>query len=275
MIYAGGEDEEETRVNAEEAMDKADRTTLTQCFSNNLYEWGLRFQENSRTPQPRGYQITYAQYPTYYRWDKGTKTWVRRKRINSMGYVGRMRFVPPTAEAMETYYLRILLIAVVGPLSFEYLRKFNGVTYPSYKLACFARGLIEDDSEWTECLAEATLSAMPAQIRQLFTIILSSCCPVDPHQLWIDHRDAMAEDFARRRRQQSGDLTTDIQECDYNLTLNDIKDRLQEYPMSEMSDYGMPEPIPIEVDNITDGIDRSSREVITNVTTYNNPPPPV
>ena len=151
IIYAGGMNENETAANAAAALENSEKTTLTQWFSNNLYEWGLQHQETDRTPQPRGNQLKHSQYPKYYRWDKETKEWIRRKNFSSKstgGHIGRMRFVAPTASAMATYYLRILLTVVVGARNFEDLKKVDGVMHDTYKQACFARGLIEDDDEW-------------------------------------------------------------------------------------------------------------------------------
>ena len=99
-------------------------------------------------------------------------------------YIGRMRFIPPTADAMDAYHLRMLLNVVVGPKKNSDLKMVDGEMCESYKRACFVRGLIEDDAEWDQCLTEATtMTAMPAQIRQLFVIILTSGFPLNPAQL--------------------------------------------------------------------------------------------
>ena len=52
VIYTAGEglDAVTSRMNVDDALRRAEKTTLTQFFSNNQYEWGLRNQENSRTP---------------------------------------------------------------------------------------------------------------------------------------------------------------------------------------------------------------------------------
>ena len=48
----------------------------------------------------------------------------------------------------ERFYLRLLLAVVRGPTSFESLRTVDGVIYETFKVACIARGLLEDDEEW-------------------------------------------------------------------------------------------------------------------------------
>ncbi|GFQ93599.1 ATP-dependent DNA helicase [Trichonephila clavata] len=47
----------------------------------------------------------------------------------------------------ECFYLRLLLVNVTGPLSFQDIRKVNGQQYPTYKDACLALGLLEDDNQ--------------------------------------------------------------------------------------------------------------------------------
>lgn len=44
-----------------------------------------------------------------------------------------------------------------GPQLYECLRTMNNVLHPSFKVACIARGLLEDDDEWKQCLEEAAV----------------------------------------------------------------------------------------------------------------------
>ena len=64
-----------------------------------------------------------------------------------------MYFVHPTAG--EQYYLRMLLSIVCGATSFENLRTVDGFLYPSFKEACIALDLLQNDEEWNQCLKEA------------------------------------------------------------------------------------------------------------------------
>ena len=45
----------------------------------------------------------------------------------------------------RTFYLRLLLITVKGPESWDDLRRFQGVLHPTFKAACVTHGLLEDD----------------------------------------------------------------------------------------------------------------------------------
>ena len=105
------------------------------------------------------------------------------------------RLVTVSPRDVERFYLRILLLRVPGACSFSDLKIFNGAVYPSYREAAFARGLINDDSEWIKCMEEATLSAMPHSLRLLFCIILTQCNPSSPLTIWNRFKFDMSEDF--------------------------------------------------------------------------------
>jgi hypothetical protein len=120
----------------------AEATTLTEYFKMN----GSEGEDGEEARK-----LTYQEFPQKFVWDKTKKVWSLRKR----GFaIGRMYFVPPTAG--ERFYLRTLLTVVCGPRSFDDLRSFEGILYPTFKDACNARGLLEDDGEWRLCLADAS-----------------------------------------------------------------------------------------------------------------------
>ena len=77
-----------------------------------------------------------------------------------------------TVKAGERFYLRLLLTVVKGATSFEVLQTYNGVTYPTFRQACLACGLLADDNEWHQCLTEAAMMATGYQLRMLFATIL-------------------------------------------------------------------------------------------------------
>ncbi len=99
---------------------------------------------------------------------------------------------------LELTCLRILLLHVRGPTSFQDLRTFDHVTYPTFEQAARRRGLIEDDNEWIECLREASLREMPAQLRLLFVNIMVNCGCSDNENIWRQFADRMSEDFVRQ-----------------------------------------------------------------------------
>lgn len=68
--------------------------------------------------------------------------------------------------------------------------KIYGQQYPTYKDACLALGLLEDDNQWECMLAEAGLNCAAKQIRLLLAIVLTTCFP----------QDSMTDDILHQQR---------------------------------------------------------------------------
>nr|GEW41639.1 hypothetical protein [Tanacetum cinerariifolium] len=78
------------------------------------------------------------------------RIWTQRKQAKSLG---RIHHVPSSWG--ELYYLRAILNKVRGPMEWDDLKKVDDVLYPTYKDACYARGLLQDDKEYIDGLLEA------------------------------------------------------------------------------------------------------------------------
>ncbi len=121
-----------------------------------------------------------------------------------------MYFVSPTAG--KHFYLCTLLTTVKGPTSWENLRSFDGTSHRTFHAACLARGLLENDDEWRQCLHEASLTHLGDSLHQLFCLILIHCAPSQPDVLWTDFCDNLCNDLARRLqrlRPQHGPIPLD------------------------------------------------------------------
>jgi hypothetical protein len=105
--------------------------------------------------------------------------------------VACMTMAPP---GTEQFYLRMLLNHVCGSKSFNDIRTHNGTEYPAFKEAALAKGLLHNGAEYDAYMQEATLSAMPNQIRRLFVTLLTFGDPAGVEGLFHRHFDAMAED---------------------------------------------------------------------------------
>ena len=150
-----------------------EKTSLTEFFTANRDDGDLGDLARRHT---------YQEFPQVFVWDK-EMGWKIRKRMFALG---RMYFVSPTRG--ELFYLRTLLTMVKGPTSFEDLRTFEGIIHPSYREACLARGLLEDDGEWRACLQEAAAMRTGARLRRLFATLLLFCNPSRPVDLWQEFR---------------------------------------------------------------------------------------
>ena len=130
-------------------------------------------------------EVTYTNFPDEFVWDKSKREW--KLRVKGHGtMIGRMYAAHPGEG--ERFYLRMLLNHVTGCTSFQDIRTLaDGTVCESFKEAARRLGLLEDDTELDQCLAEAAVSVMPPQMRQLFVTILLFSAPTDPLALWEHH----------------------------------------------------------------------------------------
>ncbi|GFT93446.1 ATP-dependent DNA helicase [Trichonephila clavipes] len=113
--------------------------------------------------------------------------------LYSSDALGRLYTVHPNNT--ECFYLRLLLINIRGPISFQDLRTVNGQLCATYRQACQELNLLENDAHWDTALADASNTARPQQIRTLFAITLTTCFPSNPKDLWEKYKDYMSEDI--------------------------------------------------------------------------------
>ncbi|KAG1501484.1 hypothetical protein G6F53_011072 [Rhizopus delemar] len=93
-----------------------------------------------------------------------------------------MYYCTPTAG--ERFFLRLLLTVVRGPTSFESLKTVNGVVYSTFREACQALHLIEDDQEWFKCFSETVEFVSGSSLRSLFVSALLFQELNEPKSLW-------------------------------------------------------------------------------------------
>ncbi|GKA46793.1 hypothetical protein Tco_0739676 [Tanacetum coccineum] len=105
-------------------------------------------------------KLLYVEFPKYYVWKHDEKVWQRRQKGES---IGRIHHVPPSWG--EMFYLRVLLNKVRGATDWEDFKEFERVVYPTFKDACYARGLLEDDKEYIDGLLEASHWGMGNYLR--------------------------------------------------------------------------------------------------------------
>ena len=129
--------------------------------------------------------------------------------IRRVHAIGRIYTVSPRAG--ECYYLRLLLNEVLGPTSFQDIRTFNNNICETYREACLVRGLLENDQHLSLAMQEATVNQSPANLRSLLAIILTSCIPSNPGEMWTLFRNQLSEDFLHQHRRHNNN-----QEADYN-----------------------------------------------------------
>ncbi|CAM9308372.1 unnamed protein product [Heterosigma akashiwo] len=73
----------------------------------------------------------------------------------------------------DLFYLRLLLLHVQEPTSFDDLLTFNSSINSTFQDACIARGIMQSDNIWDDTMKEASQAATPSSLRNLFAIM---CC---------------------------------------------------------------------------------------------------
>ncbi|WOG92304.1 hypothetical protein DCAR_0311567 [Daucus carota subsp. sativus] len=174
------------------------------------------FLANKLLPDAKNY--TYNEFPSYFTWLPKECKWKYRQRGD---VVGRLSEVHATAG--DLLYLRMLLMRKKGCLGFEDIRTVDGVVYDTFKEACGAMGLLQDDNQWHEALSENSHSAFPHQLREMFVNILAHNTVADPLLLWTRHWKCMSEDILRKQRSTTGINDLELPEVDiHNYTLAGI-----------------------------------------------------
>ncbi|XP_056685909.1 uncharacterized protein [Spinacia oleracea] len=166
------------RLDSVLASERRHRTSLTEFF-----------KENAATPNGTGY--LYGRFTEKYRWDSGSKQWFARK--NKTVVIGRLAFVAPSIG--ERSFLRLLLVHVPSPKSFEDLLTVDGYRCATFQEASLKHRLLEEDEAVDLFLAEACEVQMSSALRRLFATVLIFCQPSDPNALWLKYSVAMSEDF--------------------------------------------------------------------------------
>ncbi|XP_056697313.1 uncharacterized protein [Spinacia oleracea] len=197
--------------------DKRSRTQLTEFF-----------RMNAATPDGTGY--TYAEFPEHYKWEG--KEW--KKRSNKTVVVGRLTFVAP-AEG-ERYFLRLLLMHVDSPRSFDHLRTVDGYKCATFQETALRLKLLEEDNAVDLCLAEACEVQMPTSFRQLFSTVLIFCQPSDPNALWLKYYDALSEDY-RHQYPSSDSRSRELTVRSVEQSLEAMGKSFRDFGLQHLNDF--------------------------------------
>lgn len=102
---------------------------------------------------------------------------------------------------VERYYLRLLLVNVRGPKSYEDLLTVDGKYCTIFRESAEKRGLLLCDNNLIECLSEAADYQMSCSLRDLFAMLLTYCNPNNPRELWEKFESPLSEDHKRNDNQ--------------------------------------------------------------------------
>jgi hypothetical protein len=210
--------------NAGQGLERGKNTELTMYFDQVRKELELA-QVKPPEYDPPAFELLYHEFPKFYVFTKDRK-WKRRDNGKKEPTVGRIFSAHPSDT--ERFCLRLLLTNVRGVDSFEYLRTFDDVIYPTFKQACLARGLLPSDSELCKVMDEAISFRTPNQLRILFATLLifvTPACPLEFYELYKNH---LNEDFTYRLLLSEEPLDFDPEE----LALLEINEELIQHGKS-------------------------------------------
>ena len=141
---------------------------------------------------------------------------------------------------------------IKGVRNYKELRTINGAVYSTYKEACFALGILGDDSEWSNALRQAAEWATDAQLRQLFITIILFCKVRDKKTLFDSNWQFMVEDIRYRFQQTFNRSNYNIPE-EYlrNYLLVALEDLLNKHS-SSLEENNLPQPQSLNIKNLTD-----------------------
>ncbi|KAM0067595.1 putative DNA helicase [Helianthus debilis subsp. tardiflorus] len=182
--------------------------------SSKFLAWMSRNQNDDKARK-----LSYVEFPTKYVWKLKDRCWEPRKIGRS---IGRIHSVSPALG--EAYFLRILLNKVKGPKCFEDIRTANGQTLPTFKDACYALGLLDDDMEYIEAIKEASITGCGYYLRALFGTMLLSNTLSRPDFVWEKTWEFLSDGIlhARQKKEHMPGLSLTEDQIK-NLTLGEIE----------------------------------------------------
>ncbi|XP_025702793.1 uncharacterized protein [Arachis hypogaea] len=197
---------------------------------------------------PFARSLTYCEFPHKFVWKDDISMWIPRKQGFS---IGRLTHVPRGNG--EDYYLRLLLNIQKGCTSFEDLCIDDGIAHSSFKEACYALGLLQDDNEFIDAIIEASTWASTNYVRDLFVMLLISNNIAFPNFLWDRCYKELSEDilFEQRRIHHLEDLQLSAEKI-MNLTIAKLDDRMQSNGRSLKEFKCMPYPLLDDVNVLED-----------------------
>ena len=116
-------------------------------------------------------KLLYTDVPSYYTCNAKNKVFERRKQGKSVDdqptifkdtTIGRLFTIHPNQS--ECFFLRLLLVNVLGPTSFDYLGTVNGSIHDTYRNACQALNLFQNDHN-TGITASMTRAKRQLQVK--------------------------------------------------------------------------------------------------------------
>jgi len=196
------------------------------------------FKSNSEKADGREY--LYHEFPLHYVYVR-KKGWKPRTQRRS---IGRMYAASPFMG--KRYYLRLLLTMVRGATSFEHLQTVDGIVHETFKSACIALRLLEDDEEWIAMFRDGQEFMTGHALRHLFAMALQHTTISNPLQIWQQFGHSFCDDLSHLLRTGRVIVPAEGNSMDNELSLDyrlyHIQQLLNEYGKT-LAEFGLPQPV--------------------------------
>ncbi|EFO96653.1 hypothetical protein CRE_02649 [Caenorhabditis remanei] len=133
--------------------------------------------------------LTFPEMFRFYMFNMKTQKFILRKRDLSGKIFGRVQ--APQPRNLELTAVRLLAHNVCGPTSWQDLRTYKNVVYPTCLQAARARRLMNGEQEWNDLLTEIAEYESPIESRRMFASVLLNCAPANPKVLWENHWETL------------------------------------------------------------------------------------
>ncbi|KAE8740957.1 hypothetical protein FOCC_FOCC013531, partial [Frankliniella occidentalis] len=181
--------------------------------------------ELNRRPGPHRGKV-YKDVVENYKYED--QVWKRSNRHT----IGRLSPFVGTDFNSELYHLRLLLCNRTDVTGFDNIKTVEGQVHPTFKAACVALNLVENEEEMRLLMDELVLEQFPSTIRKTFATLLVNVNPLNPTNLWDNYKHKMAEDHLH-------EIYDDDELC-FQLALRDIAEILDEFGKT-LADYQLPD----------------------------------
>ncbi|XP_042028804.1 uncharacterized protein LOC121775801 [Salvia splendens] len=125
---------------------------------------------------------------------------VPHNRFLLMKYGANKKFVEGKDLTYEVFPTSLYGTLIIGNFKSKDIKCVNGIQYATFRDACYALGLLDDDKEYIDGITDASFWASAHSIRFLFVSLLLSETIARPDIVWTSSWKYLCEDVVHKQR---------------------------------------------------------------------------